>query len=302
MPQVLGTGYGWGQLGLDQRLLTLPRWLVLALPFAKILTTGLSIGAGGAGGIFGPGMVVGGMLGAACWRRGHGVLPGRPNEPASFTIIAMMALFGGIAHAPLAVMLMVAEMTGNLSLLAPALVAVGLATLVVGNATIYRSQLPSRVDSPAHRYQYAFPLLATLMIADALEPAGCILRADESVQAALVTLEAAAQPGAPVVDAQGLALDTALDALASTGRTWAPVTAEHQPGRWLGLISIAGILQAYRQGVHQRVRRATEIAVGSVLLEVHVTPGSPLLGQPVRALVFPPETLLVAARREGVVR
>ena len=38
----------------------------------------------------------------------------------------MMALFGGIAHAPLAVMIMVAEMTGNLALLAPAMVARGL--------------------------------------------------------------------------------------------------------------------------------------------------------------------------------
>jgi len=43
-------------------------------------------------------------------------------------IVGMMSLFGGIAHAPLAVMLMVAEMTGNLSMLAPAMVAVGIST------------------------------------------------------------------------------------------------------------------------------------------------------------------------------
>ena len=30
-------------------------WMVLALPFAKILATSLSIGSGGSGGIFGPG-------------------------------------------------------------------------------------------------------------------------------------------------------------------------------------------------------------------------------------------------------
>jgi CIC family chloride channel protein len=50
----------------------------------------------------------------------------------------MMALFGGIAHAPLAVMLMVAEMTGNLSMLAPAMIAVGLSTALVGDNTINR--------------------------------------------------------------------------------------------------------------------------------------------------------------------
>ncbi len=59
------TGYGWVQLAMSEELLTLPLWVVLALPFAKIVATSLSLGSGGAGGIFGPGMVIGGMLGAA---------------------------------------------------------------------------------------------------------------------------------------------------------------------------------------------------------------------------------------------
>ena len=80
---------------------------------------------------------------------GFGVLPGIPADPAPFVIVGMMALFGGIAHAPLAVMLMVAEMTGNLSLLAPAMIAVALSTALVGDHTIYRSQLPYRAASPA---------------------------------------------------------------------------------------------------------------------------------------------------------
>ena len=69
--------------------------------------------------------------------------PAMPADPAPFVIVAMMALFGSVAHAPLAVMLMVAEMTGNLSMLAPAMIAIGIATLVVGDRTIYRSQLQS---------------------------------------------------------------------------------------------------------------------------------------------------------------
>ena len=109
-------------------------------------------------------MVIGGMLGAAFWRLAHGVLPQLPGTPAPFVIVGMMALFGGIAHAPLAVMLMVAEMTGNLSLLAPAMVAVALSTALVGDHTIYTSQLPGRADSPAHRIRFSFPLLASLSV------------------------------------------------------------------------------------------------------------------------------------------
>src|SRR5579883_97455 len=172
IPEALGMGYGWVQAGMGKAtLLTLPLWLVLALPFAKILSTALSIGSGGSGGIFGPGMVIGSMVGAGIWRVTDLLhLPGIPDAPAPFVIVAMMALFGGIAHAPLAVMLMVAEMTGSLSLLAPAMVAVGLASIVVGKHTIYTSQLESRANSPAHRLRLSFPLLATLVAREALLP------------------------------------------------------------------------------------------------------------------------------------
>lgn len=335
MPQVLGTGYGWVQLGMDNRLLALPLWVVLLLPFAKILTTGLSIGSGGSGGIFGPGMVIGGMLGAAFWRLGYGLLPGMPAQPASFTIVAMMALFGGVAHAPLAVMVMVAEMTGNLTLLAPAMIAVGLASLVVGDQTIYRSQLPSRVDSPAHRYRYAFPLLSTLTIGDALKTAPLILTADERLDVAAARLETGESSGAPVVDAAGAVigvltqrdlaripqaewgeravraamsapktnfttgqpLDDALDTLAGDGLTWAPVLDEGRRERLLGTVSIPGILATYRSGLRKTVRRASGLAVGSVLIEARVTAGSPFLAGPVRDLALPAETLLVSYRR-----
>ncbi|HEY7123528.1 MAG TPA: chloride channel protein [Ktedonobacterales bacterium] len=170
IPEALGMGYGWVQAGMGPMLLTLPLWLVLALPFAKILSTSLSIGSGGSGGIFGPGMVIGCMVGASVWRVSFQHLPAIPDTPAPFVIVAMMALFGGIAHAPLAVMLMVAEMTGNLSLLAPAMVAVGLASIVVGRHTIYTSQLETRANSPAHRLRLSFPLLSTLVAREALLP------------------------------------------------------------------------------------------------------------------------------------
>ena len=54
--------------GLGAQLLHIPLWIVLILPFARIATTGLSIGSGGSGGIFGPGMVIGAFVGAAVWR------------------------------------------------------------------------------------------------------------------------------------------------------------------------------------------------------------------------------------------
>ena len=206
IPQALGMGYGWVQLSMGPGLLSIPLWIILLLPFAKILTTGLSIGSGGSGGIFGPGMVIGGMTGALVWRLCYHVLPGIPPTPGPFVIVGMMALFGGVAHAPLAVMLMVAEMTGNLSLLAPAMIAVSLSYLIVGQTSIYANQLPARVDSPAHRLQFSFPLLSTLVVQQAMMSVQVPLHEEQTVAKAAALLAAQNLPGAPVLNEQGMLL------------------------------------------------------------------------------------------------
>jgi CIC family chloride channel protein len=154
MPEVLGSGYGWVQEALSaQTLLAMPLWVVLVLPFAKILATSLSIGSGGAGGIFGPGMVIGAFVGAAMWRLLEPVAPGIPDAPAAFVIVAMMACFGSIARAPIAVLLMVAEMTGGFTLLPGGMVAVGVAYLLVlrSGDSIYHAQRENREEADAER-------------------------------------------------------------------------------------------------------------------------------------------------------
>lgn len=150
IPEVLGTGYGWIQEAFGPSLMSIPIWVVLLLPFARILATSLSIGSGGSGGVFGPGMVIGAFTGAAIWRLLEPLAPGVPHDPAVFVVVAMMACFGGISRAPLAVMLMVAEMTGSLSMLVPAILAVSISSLIVmrSDSTIYKSQLKNRLDEP----------------------------------------------------------------------------------------------------------------------------------------------------------
>jgi len=73
-------------------------------------------------------------------------------------------------------MLMVAEMTGSIGLLAPAMVASAL-LVIVGRSddSIYRSQLRTRDDSPASRLRFGLPLLATLKVSDVARPPGCDL-------------------------------------------------------------------------------------------------------------------------------
>ena len=148
VPEVLGTGYGWVQRSLGPELLRVPLWIVVALPLLRIVTTGLSIGSGGSGGVFAPGLVIGAYLGGALWRLFEPVVPSLGHDPAPYVIVGMMCCLGSISRAPVAVTLMVAEMTGSLVLVLPAAVAVGLAWWIVrrDDDTIYRSQRHRRAD------------------------------------------------------------------------------------------------------------------------------------------------------------
>lgn len=337
IPQSIGTGYGWLQGAITpSALISIPLWLMILVPFAKIATTSLSIGSGGSGGIFGPGMVIGGFVGAAFWQVFHNVLPAMPNNPTPFAIVAMMALFGGVAHAPLAVMLMVAEMTGNLSLLAPAMIAVGLATLVTGDNTIYRSQLPTRADSPAHRYKFSFPLLNTLAVRDAMSTSPVMLSPDMTLTAVEQSLEERNLTGAPVVDehkhlmgvvtftdishvdvpdrektsagsimtrnpftiSTEASLDVALESLASHGVSWMPVV-EGREQTVMGTISAADVVSTYRASLRWTVRRMRGLTVDTVMLEYRVDRTSPLAGKTLRELDLPSGALVVSVNRNG---
>jgi CIC family chloride channel protein len=148
LPQILSSGYGWAQLASARdTLMGIPLWVVLLLPLAKIVATSLSIGTGGSGGIFGPGIVIGAFTGAAIWRLGELIdAAGLPDNPGVFVVVAMMACFGSVAHAPLAVMIMVAEMTNSFSVIPCAMVTVGIAYLLVSrtDVSIYRAQRLNR--------------------------------------------------------------------------------------------------------------------------------------------------------------
>jgi CIC family chloride channel protein len=328
LPGVLGTGYGWVQAGLDRTtLLGLPLWVVLALPLAKILATSLSIGSGGSGGIFGPGMVIGALLGAGIWRLLEPIAPGLPADPSPFVIVAMMALFGSVAHAPLAVMLMVAEMTDSLAMLAPAMLAIGIATLIVGDRSIYTSQLRSRADSPAHRPRFALPLMAAIAAGDAARVARAVLSVDATAGTARARLEEAGVRGAPVVGTHGSVrgsvdletlaaaeattpvgelrlnaaviaaddgLDDVLGILADGHRDWAPVVAD---GRLVGVLSARDVVAAYRRALAANVRQVRTLGSAGALLEADIGPNSTLAAASVGAVAWPRDSVLVSIAR-----
>ncbi|MDD4255582.1 MAG: chloride channel protein [Methanofollis sp.] len=165
----LGTGYGFIQLAMYSML---PLSVLLFIPFVKILTTSLTIGSGGSGGVFAPGLVIGGATGGAVGMALHTFLPGLvPLELVpGFVVVGMIALFGAISNAPIAVMIMVVEMTGNFSLFVPAMGAVAVAHVLTGEETIFVEQVRNKSFSNAHRGEFEVDILEKIRVAEVMVP------------------------------------------------------------------------------------------------------------------------------------
>jgi CIC family chloride channel protein len=162
---VLGSGYGFLQLALDNAG-SLSLTILLAVAFTKILTTSLTIGSGGSGGVFGPSMVIGGSVGAAVGKVFNYWFPTVVLQPSTFAIVGMAGFFAGCANAPFSTILMVSEMTGDYKLLVPTLWVSSLTFILARRWSLYSTQVDTRMDSPAHRGDYNVDLLEGLQVSD----------------------------------------------------------------------------------------------------------------------------------------
>ncbi len=165
MLAVLGGGYGMLQTAFsDSERVAISTLLVVAL--VKIVTTSLTISSGGSGGVFGPSMVIGGCLGGATGKLLQVAMPQIVTQPATYAIVGMAGFFAGCARAPFSTILMVTEMTGSYRLLLPAMWVSTLCFLLMRRWTLYEKQVPTRLDSPAHRGDFIVDVLEGMKVSD----------------------------------------------------------------------------------------------------------------------------------------
>jgi len=334
VPGVLGTGDGWAQRALLPALVALPLWFVLVMPVAKLGATALTVGTGGSGGLFSPGMVIGAFLGAATWRLMRPVFPSVPHDPASFVIIGMMCCLGSIARTPLAVTVMVAEMTSSIGVVAPALLAVGVATLIVGQTdlTLIEAQLRTRDDAPARRLVLGMPMLSAIKVAEVMQSPRSILPAAGDAGDAAAHLGGLHLPGAPVADETGrfvgvvttAALERAADAeveipvgrladrqaptlspdaplseavasLLASERGWATVLDDAR--RVVGIVTNADLVTGYRRLLGTSMRRVTQSGTGAGLVEERIGETSPVAHRHLAEAGLPAGSVVVTVAR-----
>lgn len=143
-PQVFGVGYETIEEVLSNNLSWL---LVFILLFAKLIATSLSIGSGGSGGVFAPGLFMGSMLGGSFGFLVDKLFPYITAPPGAYALVGMAGVFAGTSQAPITAIIIIFEMTGDYKVVLPLMIVCVISALVargIWPETIYTQKLARR--------------------------------------------------------------------------------------------------------------------------------------------------------------
>ena len=169
---LLGGGYGAAQLAITGAPWLPDGWyaveLLALLAVLKACATALTLGSGGSAGDFGPSLVVGGLVGGAFGRAAELLLQDPRIDPGAFALVGMGTFYGGLAHVPIASLVLVCELAGSYDLLVPLMLAEAIAFVALRRHSLYHSQVRTKRESPAHRDELVLDVLRELKVSDAL--------------------------------------------------------------------------------------------------------------------------------------
>jgi CIC family chloride channel protein len=120
VPQVLGVGYGYVGDALNG---TMAFKMMLLLVVLKLFAVTTSYASGNAGGIFGPSLFIGAMLGGSVGTIAHHWFPAYTATAGAYALVGMGAVFAGIVRAPMTSVLMIFEMTQDYAVIVPLMIA-----------------------------------------------------------------------------------------------------------------------------------------------------------------------------------
>ena len=119
VPEVMGVGYNYVEKVLNGDMVL---HVVALLAILKIIATAVSYSSGNAGGIFGPSLFIGAMMGAAVGSVAHHFLPGYTAGPGAYALVGMGTAFAGIVRTPMTSVIMIFEMTRDYTIIVPLMI------------------------------------------------------------------------------------------------------------------------------------------------------------------------------------
>jgi CIC family chloride channel protein len=135
-PQVMGNGYDYIAQALAGEGLI---WVMLCLIALKSVATAITLGSGGAGGLFAPSLFIGGVVGGAFGGIVHLLLPEYTARPGAYATVGIGAFLAASTHAPMTAIFLLFEMTGNYLIIIPIMITAILGTITA--KTLYQDSI-----------------------------------------------------------------------------------------------------------------------------------------------------------------
>jgi CIC family chloride channel protein len=210
VPQSLGVGYSYVGDALYGGMALKLMALLLVLKLIGVTT---SYASGNAGGIFGPSLFIGAMLGGSLGTVAHNLFPTFVAAPGAYALVGMGAVFAGIVRAPMTSVVMIFEMTRDYAVIVPLMIS-NLVSLFISS----RLQREPIYDVLAHQDGIHLPKAESRTsegrrVSRVMRPATEVLDASLTARQAIEKVSGSRLRGWPVLGTRGVVGMIALDAL-----------------------------------------------------------------------------------------
>src|ERR1700733_9708607 len=219
VPQTLGVGYGYVGSALNGGMLLKLMLLLLLLKFFAVTT---AYASGNAGGIFGPALFLGAMLGGSLGTIAHGFWPNHVATSGVYALVGMGTAFAGIIRAPMTSVVMIFETTRDYAVIVPLMIS-NLVSFFISS----QFQPEPIYEVLAHQDGIHLPGAESRSVEGqrrvicAMRPATEVLDADLTVQDAIEKIQTSGHHAWPVTDRSGVvgivSLRTLQKAMADSG-------------------------------------------------------------------------------------
>lgn len=221
VPQVLGVGYKYVGDALNGNMALKLMVILLVL---KLIAVVVAYASGNAGGIFGPSLFLGAMLGGALGTVAHNLAASYVAGPGVYALVGMGTAFAGIVRAPMTSVLMIFEVTRDYCVIVPLMIS-NLVSFFISQ----RFQRQPIYEALAHQDGIHLPTPETRalpgqpQVSPAMRPPSTVLNANMTVQEAVAQVQSSELHAWPVQDKIGLVgvvnLEMLQKALANGGET-----------------------------------------------------------------------------------
>jgi chloride channel protein, CIC family len=230
VPQSLGIGYQYVGDALNGNMELKAMALLLAL---RLVGTAVCYASGNAGGIFGPALFIGAMLGGTLGNLAHWAFPNSVASAGAYALVGMGAAFAGIVRVPMTSVIMIFELTRDYAIIVPLMIS-NLISFFISRRLqpepIYEAL--SRQDGIHLPGSRAHAARSTLRVMEAMSPETRPVEPQATVQEALDRIRSLAVSAWPVADGKrlfGLVTASSLESATDDGAGDRPVSEILEP-------------------------------------------------------------------------